>query len=329
MALLGAVVYVFAAALRAEPAPPPQAPVVLSRGYPLTVEEPGGRKVVIAAQPERILPADSSTADILAALVEPRRMVAVPATADSFAGAREFFARHPEIPRFQQFQAETLLALKPDLVLAVVFRDNATVDQLEQRGVPVLKFEHFRDFAGIRGSFMAVGLAVGEGEKAQALAEDFDRRLAAVARAVAGRPRPRALFYSRYDQGFAVGTGESQDEVLRRAGARNAAAELNLVGHVRFTLEQMLTLKPDYIVVGGDRGLDSPQARIVLSEPILAELPAVKERRIAVVPDRYATSVSQYVVDAVEILARQLHSDAFPQSSIRNPQSAIGGPQAR
>jgi len=326
--LLAAVVYVVVAALQAERAAPPQAPVVSSGGYPLTIQEPGGRSVVVPAKPRRIVPAEAGTADILSALVEPSRFAAAPATVDGFACAREFFARHKEIPRFERFHAETMLACKPDLVLAVVFRDNSAADLLEERGVPVMKLTEFRSFAGIRGSLLAIGAAVGEGEKAKALVDEFDRRLAAVAQAVAGRPRPRALLYSKYDQGFAVGAGESQDEVLRRAGATNAAAELGLVGHVRFTFEQMLRLRPDYIVVCGEEGLRSPQARIVLDEPVLAELPAIKERRIAVVPDRLANSVSQYVVEAVEILARQLHPEAFPESAIRNPKSEIGGPQA-
>lgn len=330
VALLGAVVYVVVAALQAEQPPPAKAAVVLSSSYPLTIEEAGGRRVVIAAKPGRIIPADSGMADILSALVEPRRIVALPVTVEQFGGARDFYVEHQEIPRFESFSAETLLSLKPDLLLAVVFRDNAATELVEQRGVPVLRFEHFRTFAGIRSSFMTVGAAVGEEQKARALAGEFDKRLAAVEKAVSGRPKPRALWYSKYDQGFAVGTGESQDEILRRAGAANAAAELNLVGHVHFTFEQMLKLKPDSIVVSGDQGLDSQQARTVLGEPLLAELPALKERRIAAVPDRFATSLSQYAVEAVEILARQLHPHAFEKRGMAvEPETGNLRPETR
>jgi iron complex transport system substrate-binding protein len=310
-ALLAAVAYVFVAALQAEPAQPPQAPVALGHTYPLTIEEPGGRTVVIPAKPVRIIPADAGTADILSALIEPTRFAAVPATVDSFGCAREFFAANETIPRYEHMQAETVLAFKPDLFVAVIFRDNAAVDLVEQHGVPVLKLAQFRTLAGIRASFVAIGLAVGEETKVRALAEDFDKRLAVVEKAVAALPKPRALWYSKYDQGYVVGTGESQDEIVRRAGATNAAAEMDLVGHVHFNFEQMLKLRPDWIIVSGEKGMDSPQAQIVLGEPTLTELPAVKERRIAVVPDRYASSVSHYVVEAVEILARQLHPEAF------------------
>lgn len=313
LGLAAALAYLFVAALKAGPRAPPiaVAPVAQSASFPATILEPGGRKVVVPSKPTRIVAADAGTADMLAALVEPERIAAVPFTVDGFAGNREFFATHKQIPRFQQYQAEAMLALKPDLVLAISFHGNATSSILEERGIPVLRFELFKTFAGIRGQLLAIGSAVGEPARAAKLAEDFDRRLAAVEKAVAGRPRPRTLGYSKYDQGFAVGVGESQDEVLRRAGAVNAAVELNLVGHVNFSSEKMLRLKPDFIVVSGEAGLQSPQAQIVLNDPVLRELPAVRLRRIAVVPDRYYSSPSQYVVDAVEILARQLHPEAF------------------
>ncbi|MGD0091253.1 MAG: ABC transporter substrate-binding protein [Planctomycetota bacterium] len=320
LVLLAAVVYVFAAALQSPAGTGSQASNP-GRGREKSAPLPAGQ--ALPARPMRILPADCGMADILAALVEPQRLAAVPATVDGYAGAKEYWAEHREIPRFERFQAETLLSLKPDLILAVIYRENAAADVLERQGVPVLRFEHFRSFAGIRDSFLTVGQAVGEEQKARALVDDFDKRLAAVEKAVAGRPTPRALWYSKYDQGFTVGAGESQDEILRRAGARNAAAELGLAGHVHFTFEQLLRLRPDYLVVSGEDLLASPQARIVLNEPVLAELPAVKERRIAVVPDRYASAVSQYIVDAVEILARQLHPEAFRKTvSVQSPSRA-------
>jgi iron complex transport system substrate-binding protein len=283
----------------------------MSSAFPLTVEL-HKRKVVVPARPMRIIAANAGLADIVSALVSPERIAGVPTTVDGFAGAQEFFDTHREITRFEKFQAETILSLKPDLVLVSIFQEASTIDVLEQQGIPVLMFEYYKTFGGIRNSFKMIGQAVGEDEKAAALIADFDARLSAVEKAIAGRKRPRALAYSKYDLGYAVGAGESQDELLRRAGASNATAEINLTGHVGFTTEQILTVQPDWFVVSGEEGLQSSQVQILLIDRSLAELPAIRERRIAVVPDRFFSSISQYVVNAVEILARHLHPDAFP-----------------
>ncbi|HEY3324918.1 MAG TPA: ABC transporter substrate-binding protein [Planctomycetota bacterium] len=312
VALLGLVGYVTLAALKAEHRAAPTAPVVgTAAAYPMTITESDGRKVVIAARPARIVPCNAGLADILSALVTPGRLIALPATADGYGGATEFYAAHKEIQRFEKFQAETILALKPDLVVASSFQEAATIDVLQGQGVPVLRCESYTTFTGIRASMEALGHILGEEKKGKALTESFDRRLAAIEKALAGRAKVRCLAYSNFGQGFVIGSGESQDEVMRGAGAINAASELNLTGHVHFSFEQILKLRPDCIIVTGDKGMESPQVAVLLNEPSLSELPAIKQRRIAVVPDRYYTSIAQYVVDGVEILARQLHPDAF------------------
>ena len=318
-ALLGVIGYVLFQTLGADtrpvpaPAPPVAQPQPQPLGFPRTLADDSGRKLVLPAKPVRIVPGDTGMADILSALVESQRIAALPVWVDTYGGAREFFETNTNISRFQKYQAEPLLALKPDLVLTDSYQDAATTSILRQQGIPVLQFAKLRTFDGIKGAILIAGSATGEEQKAADLATEFDNRLQALAADFNGMKRPRALCYSNYGQGYAVGTGESQDEILRRAGAENAAAEMNLAGHVTFSFEQLLKLNPDWLIVGGDNGMQSPQAQLLLNETVLSNLQAIKERHIAVVPERYFSSISQYVVNAVEILARQLHPEAFPR----------------
>jgi len=309
--LLGLIAYVVMLALNAESRPAPLPPVAIAEGYPLTLVEADGRHVIIPRKPVRIIATNAGMADILAALVPPERIAGVPDTVDGFAGAKEFFAAHKEVKRFDKYQAEPLLALKPDLILSNSFQDATTTSILEKNGVPVLRFEYYKTMQSIRASVRVVATAVGESQKGEALAARFDARIAAVKNAVAGRPRPRVLSYSNYGQGFCVGMGESQDEIIQIAGAVNAAAEMNLKGHVRFTFEQLLKLNPDWLIVSGDEGMNSPQVKILMNEVTLAQLPALKNMRIAVIPDNTYSSISHYIVDAIEVLARQIHPAAF------------------
>jgi len=314
-ALLAALAWICIAAISTPP-PPVQTPHAMGgSSFPLTIEEANGNKVVIPAMPRRIIPADAGTADVIAALVEPERITAVPFTVLDFSGAAGFYTAHKEIPHFEKYQAETLLAYNPDLILVLSYHDQATTAMLAQHGIPVLTFEAYKTFSGIRGFLGEIGRAVGNTAGGAALQAEFDARLAAIEKAVARQPKPRVLSYSNYGNGFAVGTGESQDEIIRRAGGINAAAEMNLSGHVNFSFEQMLKLNPDWLVVSGDNGLASPQVKILLNEASLASLPAIRDKHIAVVPDNVYSTISQHVVDAVEILARQIHADAFPASA--------------
>ena len=317
LALLGLVLYIGISALRAAPQGPEKPPAVQTNtsenAFPRTVVESNGHEVVIKSRPMRIVPSDCGPADMLAAVVDPKQIAALPDTVDTFGGATEFYKANPQIPRFQKFDTETILSFKPDMVIFTTYRDPSIASYFESRGITVVRFENFRTFEGIRGGLAAVGRAAGEDAKTKIALDDFDRRLKAIETAYSGRPKPRVISYSNYGSGFAVGTGESEDEVMRRAGATNIAAELNLAGHVNFSFEQLLKANPDWIITFGDQGLDSPQARFLLTEPTLANLAAIKNRHIAVIPDRYYSSISPSILDAVEILAHQLHADAFPK----------------
>jgi iron complex transport system substrate-binding protein len=313
--LLASVVYLIAAALTAPLPPPPIAPTASSADFPVTITESGGRKVVIQEMPKRVLATNSGLGDVLVELISPERIAGLPNTVTEFGGAREWYLAHPELRLFEKASAETILNLRPDLVMWSGFQQETPLNLLEEKNIAVLRFEFYKTFDGIRESLKTISLAVGEPERGRRLIENFDKRLADVEQAVKNVARPRVLSYSNYGTGFAVGLGESQDEIIRRAGGRNAAEEMSKSGHFQISFEQIIQLNPDWLVVSGDEGLKSPQALIILNEPSLQSVAAVKHRRIAVVPDRFYSNINHYVVDAVEILARQLHPHAFPKTA--------------
>lgn len=312
LTLLVTLAYLIRAALIAPPqVSPPPTLVSNSSGYPVTITESSGRKVVIKQMPKRIIATNAGLADVLVELIHIDRIAAMPTTVTEFGGAAQWYRNHPEVTLFEKATAENLLALDPDLVLWSGFQEETAVRVLEQRGITVLRFEFYKNFAGIRASLQSIGAAVGEPERTQELLSRYDTRLAEIEKAVGGRPKPRVMSYSNYGTGFAVGLDESQDEIIRRAGAKNVAQEMGKSGHFNVSFEQIIQISPDWLIVAGDQGLNSPQAKIILNEPSLAEVPAVKNKRIAVIPDRYYSNINHYVATAVEILARQLHPEAF------------------
>jgi iron complex transport system substrate-binding protein len=313
--MLAALVYLVASALTSPPPPPPTPPVAQNSGFPLTIKESGGRTVVIPKMPQRIIATNAGMADLLVEIVHIDRIAALPSTVHEFGGAAMWYRNHPEVTTFEKASAENLLALQPDLILWSGFQEETAVNVLEKQGVSVLRFDFYRTVADIRQTIETVGRAVGEPGRAELLLARFDARLAEVEKRVANLPRPRVLSYSNYGTGFAAGLNESYDEILRLSGAKNVSEETGKTGNYQISFEQILQLNPDWLVVVGDAGLNSPQAQIVLNEPALANLPAIQQKRIAVVPDRYYSNINHFIATAIEILARQFHPDAFPKNS--------------
>lgn len=263
------------------------------------------------AEPQRILPANAGAVDLCTALLEPGRVVALPEAALEFSRlAAQDEAWHAR-PRFHGFDAETLLALHPDLVIAHGWQSPETLAILRESGIALLVLPLPRAWADVRAALLDCGRAVGEEERAVRVAEELDRRVATLRELARGRsPQPRALSYVNLGTGgWAAGAGTTADILLELAGLRNAAAEAGHEGHATLDLEALLALDPDVVIVGA-AGKDgegaSPTAAYLRSEPSLSTLRAVLEGRIVALPERLFSTSSTELVAGAELLVRRL-----------------------
>jgi iron complex transport system substrate-binding protein len=158
----------------------------------------------------------------------------------------------------------------------------------------------------------AVGAATGSAERAAVLVGSLRDRLQAVARLVAGRPRPRVFMLEWPDPPFVAGhwvpelvDAAGGEAVLSRPGDRS----------VPTTWRDVAEVDPDVVVVascGFDLKGTSEHAREVLDQlPARASVWAVDANAVIVRP-------GPRVVDGVEMLAAMLHGgDADPALAAR------------
>ena len=303
----------------------------MSRNFPLALllalaacgpaSEVGGGAVEALAQAapapqaRRIVPASARAIEFLADLVGPERVAGLPEQGFEYATLGADEARWKELPRFTAYVAEPVLALGPDLVLCDPWQSVDTNQRLAEAGVRVVLLPDtvaWREGARV---LEELGRVLGVDERARESVAGLERRVAALAERTASRGRLRAMSYSNFGgQGFGAGTDTTIDEILRLAGLENAAATAGRVGHVSMSFEELILIDPDVIVVGtplhtdaghaGDRG--GASEAVLLSEPSLAGLRAVRGQRIARLAPGLMACASQRVVDAAEALATEL-----------------------
>jgi iron complex transport system substrate-binding protein len=146
----------------------------------------------------------------------------------------------------------------------------------------------------------------------------MEERLAAVARKVATVPpsrRLRVLDYATW--GAAQGAGSSWDEIVRRAGLVNAVdgKATDSLGQVPLSREEILRLDPDILVLpgwvyGDPKGASAFIARVT-RDPAFRGLSAVRNHRVYSMPENLRSATSQYIVGAVEWLARTAYPELF------------------
>lgn len=146
---------------------------------------------------------------------------------------------------------ERILRSRPDLVLAWG-SGNRPVDitRLRSLGLRVLVLEP-RRLEDIARHLRLLGELTGFGIQAQAVARDLERRVDALADRYAGRVPVRVLFEIWHRPLFTVNGDHIISKVLGLCAAQNIFADLpRLAGEV--SLEQVLVLDPDAIVVGSE-----------------------------------------------------------------------------
>lgn len=303
-------------ALTQRATPPKAAEHATVAGWPRVIPVEGGT-VSIPAPPHAIASFANAIDEMLFDLVGTRRVALI---TDLSADPRYGFAsdRAAAFPPERRIDysygaAERIVSLHPDLVVTTPWTDASTLSQIERQGIPVLRLDGFESIAEIEASLRLLGQATGEEARSEAMAREMETGLARVARAVAGRPAAPVLIasYAGADL-WTAGTGTIVDEIIRRAGGENVAAtRAGIRGHEPLTMERMLAIQPRHLIVSSPIADVDQVRRSIADRPGAAQVPAVAEGRVDVVPSRVTGVGSQYVVQAIEEVARLLHPDAF------------------
>lgn len=172
--------------------------------------------------PERLVCLTEETVEVLYLLGEERRIVGVSAYAVRPPRVRR---EKPRVSAFTSADLPKIAALAPDLVLAFSDLQAGIVADLARMGLAVHLFNQ-RDVAGILAMIRTLGALVGAGERAEALAAGYERRLAALAEASRARsaPRPR-VYFEEWDEPLISGIGWVS-ELIGYAGGEDVFAPL-------------------------------------------------------------------------------------------------------
>jgi iron complex transport system substrate-binding protein len=207
---------------------------------------------------------------------------------------------------------EKLLGLRPDLVIACGLERPDDAEALRRAGIKVLDVQETGDIADFPELFAAIrriGEAAGRSTEAEQLVARMQAELDALAASVgqtAEAQRPRVFVEIEESPLRTAAAGSFLDDLVRRAGGRNVAAEIKSAYPV-IDPEKVIVWNPQVIIMahGGHRG-DAVQR---LAEHIgWTEIAAVREQRV--IDDIDANLLFRpgpRLVKGVKALAARLH----------------------
>lgn len=248
-------------------------------------------------KPQRVVSLNLCT-DILAlSLADPAQIVSVSSIASDPVSSP--LAKQAQTYHNNHAGLEEVLALKPDLVLASVYTAPDKLAVLEKAGVRVERFGAAQNFNAIRKQIIQMGAALGQQEKAETQAKEFDETLALLKRSA--KPLTAILYEPN---GYTSGAGTLADETMRLLGITNLAAENSNFTSGRVGLEALIKLHPDLIIrpefyakpALAYQNYNHPVMDVLLNEE------GKKLTQISV-PMRYWSCGSIYTLEAAKILS--------------------------
>jgi iron complex transport system substrate-binding protein len=283
-----------------------------SSDFPLSITDDSGATTTFAAPPRRIVSLSPGLTEITFALGHGGDLVAVDSYSDYPPEAKDV---QPRLNTYPTPSVETIVSLKPDVVLSLADPDDS-IAQMRAQGIPVVKVLP-KDFDAAVESIRTLGRLYGSPDAGDAVATDMLTRRDAVVAAVADAPRPRVyeeLDASEPDKPFVAGPNGFYGQLIDLAGGTNIFGDLP--GDVGQTgAESIVQRDPEVIILtDGDLPFNPQTPEMVAARPGWNVITAVRNGAVYAVPADLYSTPGPRLVQGLEDLARLLHPDRFPTS---------------
>jgi iron complex transport system substrate-binding protein len=252
-----------------------------------------------AAELPRIASMNVCTDQLLLTLADPAQILGLsPYARDTF---QSWAADDARRYRLLSGGAEDILVLRPDVVVASTFDKRATRELLKEKGLHLAEFDVPRSLDDVKEQIRRMGEITQHPDRAAAQIERFDAAIARARQAVA-QSHYRVLPLSR--RGWVSGSESLLSSLLTETGLFNAAGQLGVALGGFASLEEIVSLKPDFLLVSdaGDRAEDD--GRAFLLHPALERFYPPSKR--IVVPDRLTVCGGIMLADALDVLVAEL-----------------------
>jgi iron complex transport system substrate-binding protein len=266
-----------------------------------------GREVALAAPPGRIVSLVPSVTEVIYALGGEARLAGVTDFCDFPPAAR----RKPRVGGMVNPSLETLVALRPDLVIATDEGNREeTFAELRRLRIPVY-LVHANRVAEMLDLIARLGELTGRRAAVDPVVRGLERRIEAVRRAVAPFPRPRVLYALWPEPLIVPGRASMLTELIALAGGESITAAAG-DAYPRFSLEAAVARAPEVIILAdhstgaSTAGRPSPERWRQLTS-----VPAIRAGRLHSVDLSVLHRYGPRLADGLETLARIIHPEAF------------------
>ena len=251
---------------------------------------------LLSAYPQRIISTTVASDEILLELLKDKSDVTRIIAVSKFALSKQYShikKLPPHIKHQITTNVEFIVKLKPDLVVITSFSNPNKKAMLKRFKIPYYEMKSFDNIEGIESEILELGKIIEKEKEAEKLVAQMESRLKKV------RDFPKKPSVLNYSSGSSLlGSKTLFNDIVLKAGARNLASEKGVVKWKKVSSEFLMRLEPDFIVTDETHNINFSS--------VWKNKKAVQDNKIIKVPSNDLLSTSQYIVNAVEKLNREI-----------------------
>ncbi|MFC4076390.1 ABC transporter substrate-binding protein [Salinithrix halophila] len=271
-----------------------------AEGFPVKLKDDTGKEVTIEKKPKRIVSLIPSMTETIYALGQGKKVVGVTANDDYPAEVKKV-----EKVGDMNINAEKVVSLKPDLVLASPMVKQETIDKLRKLGLTVLAYEP-HDLAGVYKQIRDVGKAAGAEKKAEEVIErmEKEKKVAEKVAAKVSDEEKAKVWVEVSPDLYTTGKGTFMDELITLAGGKNVAKGQK--GWVQLSAEKVVKYDPDVILY-----THGAKAKKIASRSGWKKIDAVEDDRIEALDGNLVSRPGPRVTKGLLHISKSLYPDAY------------------
>ena len=276
----------------------------------LTFTDGLGREVKLAGPAQKIVSLAPSNTEILFAIGAGKQVIGRDDFSDFPAEAKAL----PSLGGVEKQNAEQIVALQPDLVLAAEINSPEQVKALADLGLTVYYLSNPKTIEDLYTNLEIVAKLTGHEAEAATLTESLKARVAVVDEKIKGAATKPVVFYevdaTDPAKPWTAGPGTFIDLLISRAGGVNLTSAAGITdAYPQVGAEQIVTTDPDLIVLGDS--MWGVTVESVGQRPGWEKLKAVTGQQVFPFDDNLVSRPGPRLVDGLEALAKLLHPELF------------------
>ncbi|MGF3105819.1 ABC transporter substrate-binding protein [Rossellomorea sp. DUT-2] len=272
-----------------------------------SVTDDRGEEISFEKVPETVISLQPSNTEILFAI----------GAGDKVTGATEY-DNYPEeakeikrVSDSMTVNAEEVIALKPEVVIAYTTGDDAGVKQLEEAGLNVFVIQSAQTFEDVYGDIEQIATVMGVEKKGNELVDGIKQQISDVKEKVSTLKEKEQVYFeiSPSPDIYTAGAETFQQEILETAGVENIFVDQK--GWVKVAEEEIIKRNPNMILT--TVGYVDEQTAEIKSRESWKDVHAVKNGQVYFLDSDIMSRPGPRIGEAVELTAKTVYPELFSE----------------